>query len=255
VACMPKSGSTFLTEAIANLPGMRRARLVPAHERREQEISTSRLDLEIQKSLVMREIWRSDRELLGGRPPRGFVGQLHLRYSQPTHDIIERYQLTPVVLVRNIFDVVVSLRDHIADTSPNMAMAYVTDEMRTWPPERMFAFIADMVIPWYLNFFVCWAQSDSHLLITYEEMTADPEGTLGRIADHAGMNVRPPACKAAVDVAGVDKTKTRFNQGVAGRGEQLPAEARARILESIAYYPDVDFSMIGIDARASGHGS
>jgi hypothetical protein len=43
VACMPKSGSTFLTEALASLPGFKRAVLVPQHGRREQELERRQL--------------------------------------------------------------------------------------------------------------------------------------------------------------------------------------------------------------------
>ena len=91
VACMPKSASTFLTGVLAELPGMRRAPLTAAYGWREQTLDVvqlARFDLEF------------------------YVCQQHLRYSADVGALIGEYRLTPVVLTRNIFDVVASVRDH-----------------------------------------------------------------------------------------------------------------------------------------------
>lgn len=44
VACMPKSGSTYLSGAIEALPGFIRAHLVPGYGRREQELCIEKLN-------------------------------------------------------------------------------------------------------------------------------------------------------------------------------------------------------------------
>lgn len=239
VACMPKSGSTFLCRTYEMLPGMRRGRLVPGYKRREQELCIDRLNSETERS---EHILRISKGAVA--PPRGWVAQHHVRYSEPTAELIRRFRLTPVVLVRNIFDIVPSVRDHFTDQAPFMSMAYVSEEMRSWPEARMHMFIADMVIPWYLNFFRTWQDCDAKLMISYEELISDKIGTLQKIADYAGLPVSNADVLAAL---GNEPTGgTRLNKGVRGRGEGLADEVKDRIRYLASYYSDVDMSLIGL---------
>jgi Flp pilus assembly protein TadD len=81
VACMPKSGSTFLTDLIAKLPGMQRVHLVPEYGRREQEFDLEQL-------VIHRDI--------------GFVSQLHVRPSEFTLGLCRKFGIRPIFLYRNI---------------------------------------------------------------------------------------------------------------------------------------------------------
>jgi hypothetical protein len=45
--------------------------------------------------------------------------------------------------------------------------------------------------------------------------------------------------------------KPRFNQGKSGRGARFGEERLARVERLAAFYPDVDFSPIGIARQAS----
>jgi len=243
VACMPKSGSTLLSEALASLPGMRRASLVPGHQRREQEICLKRIEDEIRKTDLLHQIWFQNKELLPR--PRGFVAQMHLRHSSPSQEIFDAYNVVPVVLVRNIFDVVVSLRDHFEQIAPTIPMAYVSEEMRTWPEERMYQFIAELVVPWYINFFTCWSYSPAAVRVTYENLVEDLPGTVNRVAISCGL--RTGGLKSVEDiVSGIEGDKTRQNKGVVGRGSVLPDEIRYKIRQYAKFYPNVDFSPIGL---------
>lgn len=243
VACMPKSGSTFLAAMIANLPGMRRVSLVPGHMRREQEICLKRLEEENAKTRLITELYRR-KELVVPIRPRGFVAQMHLRYSEPTAEILENYNITPVVLVRNIFDIVMSVRDHFYSTGPHMAMAYCSEAMRKWPEEKMHHFIADMVIPWYINFFMCWRDCPNKLLVTYEGLTSNNENTLRDVAAFAGIRVSKKAIADAI--ANTDQAKTRKNKATVGRGQELAQSVKDKILHLASHYPNVDFSPIGL---------
>ena len=92
IACMPKSGSTFLADVISQCPGFRRAILTPSAGRREQEI---------------------DEQLLRKHGKVSYVAQHHVRNSEWTSEMCRTYGVTPIVLVRSLQDVVVSLRDHM----------------------------------------------------------------------------------------------------------------------------------------------
>ncbi len=135
VACMPKSASTFLTDALAALPGMRRAPVTWACGWREHvldEIQLARYDL------------------------RSWVSQVHLRYSDHVGQAIEDYHLTPIVMTRNIFDAVASLRDHIRKEPTVFPMITLAPEHAKLPDEDLEELIAELAIPWYINFYVTW---------------------------------------------------------------------------------------------------
>ncbi len=243
VACFPKSGSTFLFALLANLPGMRRQKLVPGFKRREQEICLERLREANLKTRFLRELWKDDPTIDSARPI-GFVSQMHLRYSLPTGKIMKNFRITPIVLVRDIFDVVVSIRDHFQNKATYMSMAYVTEEMKEWDESKMQHFIADMVVPWYLNFYMCWQECDNAKVITYEKLVNDVTGTTLDVANYAGIPCSAQDIAQAIENAG--RQDTRKNKAVAGRGQEVPDSVKEKIRHLAAYYPDVDFSPIGL---------
>jgi hypothetical protein len=244
IACMPKTGSTYLTTLVGNLPGMRVAKLVPGYHRREQEICLQALNDAVKQTKHLREAWRTIPGEQRMRRPAGFVTQMHVRYSLPTAKIISEHEITPIVLVRNIFDIVASLADHLIDTAPYMAMGYVSTGMREWPKEQLHRFIAEMVIPWYLNFFMCWRDCANRKLVTYEELLNDGRGTLQDIAAFAGFGVNEREIERAFRLT--QRGNTRLNKGIAGRGADLAPAVKDRIRALAGYYGDVDFSPIGL---------
>ncbi len=242
VACMPKSGSTFLTELLAQIRGMRHAYLVPGYHRREQEICLEHLKKEIYKTELLRQMQHQG-TVRHIPKPRGFVAQMHLRYTKPTATILREHGIVPIVLVRNLFDVVVSMKDHLCNRPVAIPMAYFSTEMRGWPTDRIYAFIADMIIPWYLNFYISWSNAEHVKRVTYEELVQDPKATLGDIADHVGLPHDSESLDIAVSEA---QTRTPRNVGIVGRGEQLPMAVKERIRQLAAYYDDHDFSPLGL---------
>ncbi len=223
LACIPKSGSTYLTKLIAALPGMHEAQLVTGQDRREQELSV--------EQLLMYHA-------------NHYVSQNHVRYSTVTAHLIRAFGLTPLVLVRNIFDAVVSFHDHHRDQSTVHPMAAVPPDIASWPTERAYTFIVDMMIPWFFNFYVTWQAAPNVLLLRYEELIVSPEATLRRVVDFAQMRVTPETLAAAV--AEANAGWTRKNVGITGRGASLPEDLKQRIVHMSRYYPNIDFSPIGI---------
>jgi hypothetical protein len=215
---MPKAGSSFLTRAIAALPGMRNAKLVPAYGGREQELSLRRL-------LHYRR--------------KNYVAQLHLRYSAWTGKLIRKYHLTPVILVRDLFDVVISYRDHIRRGETIGPSAWLTDYHVRLPDAALERAIVLLAMPWYLNFYMSWRKFEPKLLVRYEDMREDPVTTIATITKTAGKEFGRQAIERAVD--SVSAAKARFNVGIAGRGESLNREAREMLLEMLRLYPEARY--------------
>ena len=246
VACMPKSGSTFLSAALAHLPGFRREHVVPSYGRREQELSEAEIVRAFDATQTLRRAF--DHGVMSSpHRPKAWVAQHHVKHNHETQTLLDRYGIVPVCLVRNLYDIVVSLRDHVVNDSPLTAAAYVDESMTGWEPERMHAFLVDMAVPWYLHFYVSWMKADQKVLVTYEDLVADPHAELRRILREGQLPWNNDGiADALAAVAGGDQGKVRRNVGTTGRGEAIGPDLRARVESYCNYYPDVDFRPIGI---------
>jgi tetratricopeptide (TPR) repeat protein len=218
VACMPKSGSTYLADVLSRLPGMQRAHLVPDYGRREQEL---------------------DLEQLINHAGMSYVSQLHLRPSKLTLELMAAFGLKAVFLFRNIWDVMSSLRDHMHSHSLEWSMAQIDPAFREWDEGRQYEFLARAMMPWFIDFYVGWMRHGDRLAVRYEDLMAEPAATVGRIAAWAGISASAEEIGRALGETGRSAT---FNKGGSGRGQAVPAAARAHVEALAAFYPDVDFA-------------
>lgn len=223
VACMPKSGSTYLTTILGALPEMQILYLVPGYDRREQELDIS---------------------MLRAANGLNYVAQHHVRCSQPTLTLLRHFSITPIVQVRSIFDIVVSIRDHFRTEGLEASMAYVARGMEQWPDERLDLFIARMMVPWYFNFYVSWLTCDEAIRVRYEELIREPASIVKAICAKASLACTDTDIANAIQQA--SRSSTRKNKGVAGRGEALSEHTRQVIADMAAFYPGVDFSPMGL---------
>ena len=220
VACMPKSGSSFLTRAIGGLPAFRVASIVQGYDRNEQELS----------ELALLRFHSCN-----------YATQNHVRYSQPVEQLMGDFNLTPLVLTRDIHDVVVSMRDHLRKVSRTWPLAYVPADLPERPDVEVDMFVADMMVPWYLNFLMCWRQCPDAVWVRYEDLADDPNRTVRYLARCLDLHVSPSDVDRAVAAAQKTELKTR-NVGGRGRGRDLTMDVKTRISDLAAYYSDVSES-------------
>lgn len=227
LACFPKSGSSFLAKVISGLPYEERI-----HElymgiggtTEEQEMNPVSLMLYHQNS---------------------YVSQQHVRYSLHTKRCIDQFGMKPLFLIRNKFDVIVSINDHWFNEGFKGPQAYIRDEVLTWQEEARLDFIVDLVVPWYVNSFMSWTDCEDKLLLTYEELMGDKLGSMGRIADFCEISSSKEGIAYAIQCA--EGSFTRKNVGISGRGElRLSSAQKARVKRHFSYYKGVDFSLVGI---------
>lgn len=223
IACMPKSGSTYLSNAVSRLPRFRKATLVQIYGRTEQELSLS-------------QALRKHRY--------NYVAQHHVKYNDNTEFVLRKFNITPVVLVRNIFDCVASIRDHIRNESIMSPTAWIDESTREFDDDKLSSMISQLIIPWYIHFYVSWTNCPEALLLTYENAFADISGTVSQICDHSGLTLPASAIENSLKIK-TDKPD-RFNVGVSGRGSALNEETKNTIRRYATFYPHIDFSPIGI---------
>lgn len=217
IACQPKTASTFVTTAMGQLPGARSISLVPGYDRREQELCEARF-----------RRYRFRRH-------RHFVSQAHVRFSTPTEALLTKYSVKTVVLIRDLHDSIVSLRDHIRRESPIWPMAYFDQSHLSLNDNQLDLAIARLMVPWYLNFYFSWQSWPDKLLVRYEEVAANTEKALQRIADYVGIAATEDNVREAITSARIGRT--RFNNGTAGRGAALSDSVRRAVRDVVDVYP------------------
>ena len=227
IACMPKSASSYLTGVIGHLPEMKEVFLTYGHHRREQELCPF-------QCAIFHHLH--------------YVSQAHVRYSEPTQEILTRFSIFPVVVTRNIYDCVVSLRDHLAHESLDIPQAYVPRHFRSLTVPEQHDFVVDLIVPWYANFLASWAEYDGPCVrLTYERLFQDFPAAVATILNATGF-----ACSGediALAISAVDPKDRRFNVGQIGRGvQQLTDRQIEKIRQQFSVYRNV----CGIDDVLNG---
>jgi hypothetical protein len=237
VACMPRSGSTFLTETLCELTGFKRVELSDAYAENEQELDVPRL---------------LDAYAYGS------VTQQHVHANSRTVALMRDFGIRPVVLVRNVFDVVVSIRHFLLTEGCGKWPTFFTtdDRFRRLDEPTQYEQIIELGLPWYFDFFVSWSDVAQQgaldtMWLTYESAVGDWPDALRRIAEFYGLDAGASAIDAALERTTIRAPSLRLNKGVPGLGEAaLAPAARARIESYARFYPDIDFSAIGLGSSA-----
>jgi Sulfotransferase domain/Tetratricopeptide repeat len=229
IACMPKSGSTFLKMVLCALTGWPEAILTYAFLQNEEELYLP----------FLRKAARNDT-----------VTQLHVRATVPNLQMMRAFKIRPIVLVRNLFDVVVSYADFF-DTGAKVN-TFFAGRWDGLSRARKLDLVIDNFVPWYNAFYASWSDVMKHevldcRLVRYADMIADKQGTLESLAAFYDLGKSADECAAAIERVDGRKDITRFNKGKAGRGaEELSDAQRDRIRHLAGYYPDIDFGPLGL---------
>jgi hypothetical protein len=232
LACTPKSGSTFLKRALLEVTGFTPAYLAYAFERNEQDLYFP--------ALV--DHWNV-----------ATVTQQHVRATGPNLQLMQWFGIRPVILVRNLFDSVVSIRDYLfAEGFEKFPSLYVTERMADLSSERQLDLLITHALPWYINFFVSWFDSCrtgsiDALWLSYDDLIQDWPAGVRSVLDFYGIATPEERIRTALEhLESGDRRDVRLNVGVAGRGAELTEAQRDRIRAQAAFYPWVDFSSVGI---------
>ncbi len=230
IACQPKSGSTFLKNVLCQVTGFRDLFLFHASGQSEQDLFYP----------VLLEF---------ATVPT--VTQQHCRAAEANLQILQAFDMKTVVLVRNLADVVVSLRDFYSQGAI-LGTFFSHDAWRQFGAEDQADLIIDHIVPWHLQFLASWQQADNEarvpvLWLTYEELMCDRHGNIRRVLEFYNLPAPEGKISAALAALPGEKRRNRFNRGVSGRGrEGLTATQHARIRQLASHFPDTDFTVFGL---------
>ncbi len=228
VTALPKSGSTFLVNALREATGFLPF-FLGAHHLNEQDLYPPKL----------LDAWAMD-----------VVCHQHTRATAPNLSLMRDFGIRPVVLVRDLGDCVVSLCDHLETESGTTPVLNVGADFTELGRAARLDLVIDLALPWYVQFVAGWSRQSEvdTLWLTYDTLMAEKTDTVARVLDFCGIDAATGLEAAVARAAGGN---SRFNQGRSGRGRaELSAAQRARIAALAAHFPGVDFSPVGLPPAA-----
>ena len=229
IACVPKSGSTFLKNVLVGLTGYRDAFMVYSAQQFEQELYPPMLVRSAKNDTVT---------------------QQHCRATDANVQMMQAFGIRPVVLVRNIFDSVMSLLDFY--TAGASYQSFFRDDFQGLDDETKIDLLIDNFVPWYFQFVSSWSRAEKHgsleiMWLSYEGLIADKSARIQDVLRFYGLGASQKGVDQRIKGAEGEKSRTRFNKGVAGRGVSgLNERQKEKIRRLTRYYPTTDFSRIGL---------
>ena len=178
------------------------------------------------------------------------IVQQHCRASTPNIHLIQAFDMKPVVLVRNLFDTLVSLMDFWDGTA--VRNSYFYGNWRDFDRDAKLETLTGHVAPWYVSFFASWKMAEGSgsldpYWVTYETMMSNKTETLMTVMTFAGLAPDAQKIDGLVSNLEANRQSTRLNKGVSGRGDDaFSADQKSRIRDLTNAFPDIDFSPIGL---------
>ncbi|MDP6344862.1 MAG: sulfotransferase domain-containing protein [Alphaproteobacteria bacterium] len=228
ISALPKSGSTFLVNALSHATGYQNF-FLGYQQQNEQDLYLPNLI----------DAWSMD-----------VVSHQHTRATAPNLQLMNEFAIRPVILTRNAYDAAVSLTDHLENESRQTPLLDVPADFASRPRENRLDAVIDLALPWYVQFVAGWATADHEgavdcLWLRYEDVMADGTAALRTVLAFHGVTADDGRLASALEAA--KGGGSRLNKGVAGRGmAELTPSQKQRIDSLTRHYPAVDFSMMGL---------
>jgi hypothetical protein len=204
LACFPKSGSTYmarLLEAATHRVGLK-ASCQMGHD--EQNIYEPALERCVRKLSVV---------------------QQHTQGGDNNVALLDKYRMQPIVLTRNLPDIVLSLLDHVhLHKHTRNPMAFAPGDFLDWSREEQLRWITWSYMPWYFSFYQSWKTNGARVnakWVEFSDMIARPVEIVREVLEHMKLPCDLAALELASDPHKSGKF-TRINKGVEGRGAELP---------------------------------
>jgi len=163
---------------------------------------------------------------------------------------MQAFGIRPVVLVRNIFDSVMSLLDFYNKGA--FHTSYYRADWQSLDEPTKIDLLIDNVIPWYFQFVASWELADKQkrlevYWLTYEDLVADKPSSVLKVLEFYGLGASRRGVEERISEVESERQKIRFNKGVLGRGKSgLDEGQREQIRRLTRYYPSTDFARIGL---------
>ncbi len=237
---IPKSGTGFLLELMTALTGFEKTNLndsfIMPHYPTNNFYYPELVDL-YHKNLVI-DAW-------------------HHSASDYNIEIIKTFNLKTVLLTRNIFDSLPSMRDYaLKNIDKFNCRIHKEIDMNSMDEEEQFDFLVKYSYAGMLQLYISWYKAKQEhgldvMFITYDDLVDNTADTLGKICDYYGLDKSQGDIQCAIEKVNIYKKKDpkiHFNKGIKGRGGKLLTDnQRHKMIEyADKFSKDIDFSILGL---------
>lgn len=230
LVALPKSSSTFCTQALAAMLGAQVYKDIVTQDRFTPK------DLSVAGIVNSRS--------------RMTLSQVHLVATGANLRILRHFRIPIAILLRNLLDMSISLRDHM-NANPYFSSILIPNNWAALSDADKLDYVIDTAVPWAITFYASWAQAIARgdvdaAFVHYENMVRESVPFFRDLSAQLGRSIGDATIEQCL--AKVDKSEaTRFNIGRAGRGqEELSAAQISRIRRHADYYPGIDFAPLGL---------
>ena len=226
ITCTPKSGSTYLLQLLSSMLGYDIKIFIAAFDRTEQDV--------FEEAILK---WKN----------KNTVTHQHTRCTSNTRRILDKHHIKPLILTRNLFDSVISMRNHMINEPDHSwwPMAYVDHNFYALSIEEQHDFVIDLIVPWYINFYVSWKrhpENDKLLWISYDELMNDKLGTLKLIFDYYGIKLKIDEAELLKHEANIEGKTRKTKPSASNEKLTLTSQQKSRIISLTRFYKDIDFT-------------
>ena len=226
---LPKSGTTWLSNIIANLYALNDwtvSSLVPFYGTRPQEIDPRLFLTSGNKENLKDNI---------------FFVQQHCSWSEYTQKLIEITRTKIIFQSRNLFDVMLSLRDHyLAAIKGNDETSNIPKPLFNKSPEELIDIVIETKCGWYCEFLYGWInssifESKNFFKVKYETLKKDTNNLIENLNHELQLGFSSELIKLAIQNS--EKSNTRKNIGINNRSDkELNQQQKNKILKVAKYY-------------------
>jgi hypothetical protein len=227
IACLPKSGSTFLAKVITELTGFEFVQFQPIRGTNEHNI---------------------DKGVLFSNLHKNTVTQLHTKPSLSNKKLLKSNNIKVVFLYRGILNSLRSLHHHILHENEQWFMFTWTQDFHFWDEEKQFDFIIDLILPWYINFLTSWHNEiktgDLEILsLDYDDFKSDNTSTVNQIVEFYNLNNTENEINLALNKAYEKKDQLRFNDSKDKKHYNFSKVQIKKIEKLVNYYPQLSIKI------------
>lgn len=198
VCCLPKTGSTYITKLLTRVLHARYIPMIEHYQGRpmwydEQSLSANAV--------------RENSNILT-------VSHQHSKASQNTLEILREFSLRPVILTRNIYDILISHYYHIENETRFQPIGYIPNGYMDLASEKKLDFLIDIHLPWMLNFLMSWEEAGASadlLWMTYEGFFSDQHAAVRKILNWYNLHCDEQEIRQAMQEINAKPGSVRMN--------------------------------------------
>lgn len=222
IACLPKSGSTFIANSIANITNFEFIQFQSKRATNDHNIDPNILYFNLNKSTIT---------------------QLHLKPNILNKDILLESNIKVVFLYRGILDSLRSFNNHILSENDQWFMFTASKDYKYWSAQKQFDFLIDMVLPWYINFLSSWKveleiQDLDILEVDYDDFKNDNLSTIKKILQFYNLNYSDEEIEKGLSLSYENKSNLRFNEKSNFEKYEFTENQKMDVIKKINYYSE-----------------